>query len=126
MPTGAPSEFSERALTSAIGKKTRSFRKKCWSAARLSANFRYAPRIKQVAKLVTCAADEIEELPTPIRAALTQTERPEAEQRNRLATAALNSSEKKLYELLSADEPAYRWYRGAVRLELFRSSGYAF
>src|SRR5260370_41136341 len=66
----------------------------------------FAPNllIKQGAKLVTCAEDVIEELPTPIRAALTQAEQPEAEQRNLLAAAALNGSQKKLYELLSADE----------------------
>ena len=34
------------------------------------------------AKLATCAEDVIEEPPTPIRAALLQAERPEAEQRN--------------------------------------------
>lgn len=69
----------------------------------------FAPNqlIKQGAKLVTCAADVIEELPTPVRAALTQAEAPEAEQRNLLAAAALNSSEKKLFELLSADVPVH-------------------
>ena len=67
----------------------------------------FAPNqlIRQGAKLVTCAEDVIEELPTPIRAALVQAERPEAEQRNLLAAAGLNGSEKKLYELLSAEEP---------------------
>ncbi len=67
----------------------------------------FAPNqlIKQGAKLVTCAEDVIEELPTPVRAALVQAEKPEAEQRNLLAAAGLNSSEKKLYELLSAEEP---------------------
>jgi DNA processing protein len=71
----------------------------------------FAPNqlIKQGAKLVTCAADVIEELPTPIRAALTQAEQPEAEQRNLLAAAAaaLNGAEKKLYELLSPEEPVH-------------------
>jgi DNA processing protein len=67
----------------------------------------FAPNllIKQGAKLVTCAEDVIEELPTPIRAALVQAERPEAEQRNLLAVNGLNGSEKKLYGLLSAEEP---------------------
>jgi hypothetical protein len=46
--------------------------------------------------VVTYGADVIEELPTPIRAALVQAEQPEAEQRNLLAAAALNGSEKKL------------------------------
>jgi DNA processing protein len=69
----------------------------------------FAPNqlIKQGAKLATCAEDVIEELPTPIRAALLQAERPEAEQRNLLAAATLNGSEKKLYELLSAEEPVH-------------------
>src|SRR4029077_14099409 len=69
----------------------------------------FAPNqlIKQGAKLATCAEDVIEELPTPIRAALVQAEKPEAEQRNLLAAAALNGSEKKLYELLGAEEPVH-------------------
>jgi DNA processing protein len=67
----------------------------------------FAPNqlIKQGAKLVTCAEDVIEELPTPVRAALLQAEQPEAEQRNLLAAASLNGSQKKLYELLNAEEP---------------------
>jgi len=67
----------------------------------------FAPNllIKQGAKLVTGAEDVIEELPTPVRAALVQAEQPEAEQRNLLLAASLNTSEKKLYELLSAEEP---------------------
>jgi len=69
----------------------------------------FAPNqlIKQGAKLVTCAEDVIEELPTPIRAALLQAEKPEAEQRNLLAAAALNGSEKKLYDLLNTDQPVH-------------------
>src|SRR5258708_5702964 len=63
--------------------------------------------IKKGAKLGTCAAYVIEELPTPVRAALLQAEQPEAEQRNLLAAAALNGSQKKLYELLSAEEPVH-------------------
>ncbi len=67
----------------------------------------FAPNqlIKQGAKLVTCAEDVIEELPTPVRAALVKAEQPEAEQRNLLAAAALNGSQKKLYDMLSAEEP---------------------
>ena len=67
----------------------------------------FAPNllIKQGAKLVTGAEDVIEELPTPIRAALLQAEKPEAEQRNLLAAAALDGTEKKLYELLSTEAP---------------------
>src|SRR6266851_559068 len=66
----------------------------------------FAPNqlIKQGAKLVTNADDVIEELLTPVRAALVQAEQPEAEHRNLLAAASLNGSEKKLYELLSAEE----------------------
>jgi DNA processing protein len=69
----------------------------------------FAPNqlIKQGAKLVTCAEDVIEELPTPVRAALVKAEQPEAEQRNLLAAAALNGSEKKLYELLNAEVPMH-------------------
>jgi DNA processing protein len=69
----------------------------------------FAPNllIKQGAKLVTCAEDVIEELPTPIRAALVHAEQPEAEQRNLLAAAELNGSEKKLYKLLSAEAPVH-------------------
>ena len=66
----------------------------------------FAPNqlIKQGAKLVTNAEDVIEELPTPVRAALLQAERPEAEQRNQMAAAALSPTQKKLYDLLSTDE----------------------
>jgi DNA processing protein len=69
----------------------------------------FAPNqlIKQGAKLVTDAEDVIEELPTPVRAALVKAEAPEAEQRNLLAAAALSGSEKKLYEMLSAEEPMH-------------------
>jgi DNA processing protein len=69
----------------------------------------FAPNqlIKQGAKLVTNAEDVIEELPTPVRAALLQAEKPEAEQRNLLAAAALEGAEKKLYELLSAEQPVH-------------------
>jgi DNA processing protein len=65
----------------------------------------YAPNllIKQGAKLVVNAEDVIEELSTPVRAALLQVERPEAEQRNLLA-ASLGVSEKKLYDLLHTEE----------------------
>jgi DNA processing protein len=69
----------------------------------------FAPNqlIKQGAKLVTGADDVIEELPTPVRAALVQAEQPEREHRNLLAEAGLNATQKKVYELLSVDEPAH-------------------
>ena len=69
----------------------------------------FAPNelIKQGAKLVTCAEDVIEELPTPVRAALVQAEAMETEQRNLLAADGLNPTEKKVYELLSAEEPRH-------------------
>jgi DNA processing protein len=67
----------------------------------------FAPNllIKQGAKLVTCAEDVIEELPTPVRAALTKLEQPEAEQRNLLVAQSLTGSGQKIYALLSSDEP---------------------
>ena len=66
----------------------------------------FAPNqlIKQGAKLVTGAEDVIEELPTPVRAALVQAEALETEQRNHLAVDGLSPTEKKIYELLSAEE----------------------
>jgi DNA processing protein len=69
----------------------------------------FAPNqlIRQGAKLVTNGEDVIEDLPTPGRAALVRAEAPEAEQRNLLAAACLNSSEKKIYELLSTDKPVH-------------------
>lgn len=72
-----------------------------------SASFAPNQLIKQGAKLVTGVEDVIEELPTPVRAALVRAEQPEAEQRNLLVEAALNGSEKKLYELLGAEEPVH-------------------
>jgi len=69
----------------------------------------FAPNqlIKQGAKLVTNGEDVIEELPTPVRAVLVRAEAPEAEQRNLLAAASLNASEKKIYDLLSVDDPKH-------------------
>jgi hypothetical protein len=52
--------------------------------------------VRQRSVLVTSAEVVIEELPTPIRAALVQAEKPEAEQRSLLASASLNGTEKKL------------------------------
>ena len=43
----------------------------------------------------TACQDVIEELPTPVRAALVKAEQPEAEQRNLLVVASLNPSEKR-------------------------------
>ena len=63
--------------------------------------------IKQGAKLVTNGEDVIEELPTPVRAALVQDERPEAELRNLLLAACLNGSEKKIYDLLGVEQASH-------------------
>jgi DNA processing protein len=67
----------------------------------------FAPNllIKHGAKLVTCAEDVIEELPTPVRAALTKLEQPAAEQRNLMVAESLTGSGQKIYALLSSDEP---------------------
>jgi DNA processing protein len=62
--------------------------------------------IKQGAKLVTSAEDVIEELPTPIRSALVQAEAVESEQRNLLAAGGLTPTEKKIYALLTNEQPA--------------------
>ena len=66
----------------------------------------FAPNllIKQGAKLVTNAEDVIEELPTPVRAALVKAEAVETEQRNLLLIDGLSPVQRKLYELLSAEE----------------------
>jgi DNA processing protein len=58
----------------------------------------------QAGRQVTCAEDAIEELPTPVRAALLQAEQPEAEQRNLVGAASLKGLQKKLCELLNAEE----------------------
>jgi len=50
--------------------------------------------MKQGAKLVVKAEAVIEELSTPVRAALLQVEKPEAEQRNLLAAGSRGVSEK--------------------------------
>jgi DNA processing protein len=60
--------------------------------------------IKPGATLLTCVEDVIEELPTPVPAALTKLEQPEAEQRNLLAQS-LTGNGQKIYALLSSDEP---------------------
>ena len=69
----------------------------------------FAPNqlIKQGAKLVTCAEDVIEELPTPVRAALVQAEQPETEQRNRLVKESLEGASRRIYELLQVDQPVH-------------------
>jgi predicted Rossmann fold nucleotide-binding protein DprA/Smf involved in DNA uptake len=68
---------------------------------------RFAPNllIKHGAKLVTCAEDVIEELPTPVRAALTLLDRPEAEQRNLPVAESLSGSSQRIYAQLSSAEP---------------------
>jgi|SRR5579883_88918 DNA processing protein len=69
----------------------------------------FAPNqlIKQGAKLVTSAEDVIEELPTPIRAALVQAEAVGTEQRNLLAESELSGSQRIIYELLGVDQPRH-------------------
>lgn len=66
----------------------------------------FAPNqlIKQGAKLVTCADDVIEELPTPVRAALVKAEKPEAAKREVVVLESLKPTEKKVYELLNTEE----------------------
>jgi DNA processing protein len=66
----------------------------------------FAPNllIKQGAKLVSNAEDVIEELPTPVRAALVKAEAMESEQRNLLLVDGLSAVQRKRYELLSAEE----------------------
>jgi DNA processing protein len=68
----------------------------------------FAPNqlIRQGAKLVTNGEDVIEDLPTPVRAALVQAEKPEAAH-NLLLEASLNSSEKIVYELLKSDKSVH-------------------
>jgi DNA processing protein len=69
----------------------------------------FAPNqlIKQGAKLVTGAEDVIEELPTPVRAVLVQAEAVESEQLNLLAAQGLTPSAKRIYELLSTEQPRH-------------------
>jgi DNA processing protein len=66
----------------------------------------FAPNqlIRQGAKLVTDAEDVIEELPTPVRAALVQAESAGSGQRNLLAADGLSPIEKRIYDLLSTEE----------------------
>jgi len=67
----------------------------------------FAPNqlIKQGAKLVTCAEDVIEELPTPVRAALGTSHATGDRRGESIGAASLNPSEKKIYDLLQSDEP---------------------
>ena len=66
----------------------------------------FAPNllIKQGAKLVTNAEDVIEELPTPVRAALVKAEAVASEQRNLLLIDGLSVVQRMIYEMLSAEE----------------------
>ncbi len=67
----------------------------------------FAPNqlIKQGAKLVTSWEDVVEELPTEIRAELFPVDTTSLEERASLFEQALTPVEKKLYDLLSTDEP---------------------
>ena len=53
---------------------------------------------------MTGAEDVIEELPTPVRAALVRAEPVESERRNLFAEEGLSPTEKKIYEILSVHE----------------------
>jgi predicted Rossmann fold nucleotide-binding protein DprA/Smf involved in DNA uptake len=61
--------------------------------------------IKQGAKLVTGAEDVIEELPTWFERLWCRQKRSKSEQRNLMASEGLSGTEKKIYKLLSAEEP---------------------
>jgi len=69
----------------------------------------FAPNqlIKQGAKLATSAEDVIEELPTPVRAALVQAEEVQSEQLNFMAADGLTPTAKRIYELLSMEAPRH-------------------
>jgi len=69
----------------------------------------FAPHqlIKQGAKLVANWLDVVEELPTAIRAELFPVETPSLEERTSLFEASLNDAERKLFALLSAEEPLH-------------------
>lgn len=69
----------------------------------------FAPNqlIKQGAKLVTCWEDVVEELPTEIRSELFTVETPASGERESLFAQALAPEEKKLYSLLTVDQPVH-------------------
>ncbi len=69
----------------------------------------FAPNqlIKQGAKLVTGWEDVVEELPTEIRAELFPVESPGAGVQESLLAESLAPEQKKLYDLLSADQPVH-------------------
>ena len=60
-----------------------------------------------IARLVTSAEDVIEELPTPVRAALMQAEVVGPARRNLITVQGLNPIEKIIYEQLGAEEPRH-------------------
>jgi len=69
----------------------------------------FAPHqlIKQGAKLVANWQDVVEELPTGVRAELFPVETTTPEQRASLFEASLGATEKKLFDLLAAEEPRH-------------------
>jgi DNA processing protein len=69
----------------------------------------FAPNqlIKQGAKLATCWEDVVEELPTEVRAELFPVDTPAASERASLFVEALDPEQRKLFELLSTDEPSH-------------------
>jgi DNA processing protein len=69
----------------------------------------FAPNqlIKQGAKLVTCWQDVVEELPTEVRAELFPVETPAAEERSSLFADGLEPEQRRLWDLLSVDQPSH-------------------
>ena len=69
----------------------------------------FAPHqlIKQGAKLAASWEDVVEELPTAVRAELFPVETTTLEERAQLFEASLGVTEKKLFDLLSAEEPRH-------------------
>ena len=55
--------------------------------------------------MASSGEEVIEQLPAPVRAVLVQVETIESEQRNLVAAGGLSPTEKRIYDLLSAEEP---------------------
>jgi DNA processing protein len=63
--------------------------------------------IKQGAKLVTCADDVIEELPTPVRAVLCQRKLSNPNSVISLLVEGLTPTEQRIYALLGVEKPKH-------------------